>query len=96
MTDDLLKHEQGHYDIIALNAREMYQNLLTLSASSTHQLQEKVNGLQEKSAKKVKRVDERYDDQTDHSRKTSVQQTWNGRIAAEKSKPDGSIDNLPS
>src|SRR5688572_28089885 len=31
MSADLLKHEQGHYDILALSARELYQKLLTLT-----------------------------------------------------------------
>lgn len=95
MTSELLKHEQGHYDIIALSAREMYKNLLALSAASPHTLEQKLNGLKEKAQIKVKRVDKRYDDKTDHSRNKAIQEKWNKAIATEKQKPDGSIDNLP-
>src|SRR4051794_21539259 len=39
MTNDLLSHEQGHYDITALGARELYNALLQLSAPSGNVLQ---------------------------------------------------------
>ena len=93
---DLLRHEQGHYDIIALNARELYKTLVGLSAASVHALQTQASKLQATIQRKVTSVDARYDTRTDHSRNTTIQQTWNRRIAAEKQKPDGSIDNLPS
>jgi len=92
---DLLKHEQGHYDIIALSAREFHSKLLKLSAKSTQGLQQQVDDLKSKMEKAVQKVDKRYDTQTDHSRNTQNQQLWNKKIAEEKQKPDGSIDNLP-
>ncbi|OLY94436.1 protein of unknown function [Cnuella takakiae] len=95
MSNYLLKHEQGHYDILALSARELYKKLLTLSALNTQQLQESVTQLSEKTQERVKKVDERYDQQTNHSRDKAAQQIWDQKIAAEKQKPDGSIDNLP-
>ena len=39
MTHDLLTHEQGHYDIIALTAREFYNSLLNFTAKSTRALE---------------------------------------------------------
>lgn len=95
MTNDLLIHEQGHYDIIAISAREFYNALIGLSAASTHALQTKVTQLQARFQKKATTVDARYDTQTDHSRNTQPQQQWNKAIAAEKQKSNGSISNLP-
>ncbi len=95
MSNDLLKHEQGHYDILALSARELFNDLLTLTAASSHKLQQKVDALKTKAGQLVKKVDARYDTQTIHSRNTQVQQTWDQKIAAEKQKPNGSINNLP-
>jgi len=95
MTNDLLKHEQGHYDIIAISAREMHKKLLKLSGTNTDDLQKKVDALKEKMGGLAQKVDKRYDTQTDHSRNTKQQPIWNKAIAAEKQKPDGSIDNLP-
>jgi hypothetical protein len=95
MTNDLLKHEQGHYDILAISAREFYNGLIGLSAPSVNELQNKVTQMQATMQSNANTVDGRYDTQTDHSRITNAQQTWDKKIAAEKQKPDGSINNLP-
>ena len=95
MTNDLLSHEQGHYDITALGARELYNALLQLSAASGNVLQTRAAQLNQRIQQKIDRVNIRYDTQTNHSQDTAAQQTWQQRIAAEKQKPDGSIDNLP-
>jgi hypothetical protein len=92
---DLMKHEQGHYDIVAISARELYKGLLKLSANTTRDLQKKVDEFKDGIQKLVTAVDDRYDRQTDHSRKTKEQQQWNKAIEAEKQKPDGSLANLP-
>lgn len=94
-SDYLLNHEQKHYDIVAISAREFYNALLKMSASSTHELQTMVTNLQENVQKRVAEVDARYDDQTKHSLDKTIQDSWDKKIAAEKQKPDGSIDNLP-
>ena len=93
--DYLLKHEQGHYDILSINAREFYNSLIGLSAASTHELQKLVSKLQANVQKNVATVDVRYDTQTKHSLDKAVQDSWNKKISAEKQKPNGSIDNLP-
>ena len=95
MTADLLKHEQGHYDIMALSAREIYNDLLALKGTSTNDLQKKAGALKTKAQKKVKQVDDRYDVKTSHSQNANVQKTWDQSIATELQKPNGSIDNLP-
>ena len=96
MSADLLKHEQGHYDILAISARELYQKLLTITAPNTQELQETVTDLSAKAQERVKKVDDHYDTQTAHSGNKAVQQSWDQKIAAEKKKRDGSIDNLPA
>jgi hypothetical protein len=95
-TDYLLAHEQGHYDILALSAREFYNSLNGLSGESAHDLETQVNSLRELIAKKVSKVDERYDHQTKNSGDQDVQKKWARIIASEKAKSDGSIDNLPA
>ena len=95
MTNDLLTHEQGHYDIVALSAREFYNTLMGLSAASVHALQTKVTRLHTKFQSSATAVDSRYDTQTNHSRNTQKQQQWNKAITVEKQKLSGGIDNLP-
>ena len=91
----LLKHEQGHYDIIALGAREFHKKAAALSALTEQELNNKLDKLQEEMTKKADEADARYDVQTNHSRNKQKQQEWERLIAAEKQKPDGSVSNLP-
>jgi hypothetical protein len=95
MTNDLLKHEQGHYDILAISAKEFYNSVKGLSASSVDELQKAVTKKQAALAKSVALVDARYDAKTNHSQNVTEQKNWEKRIATELQKPDGSINNLP-
>ncbi len=95
IADALLKHEQGHYDIIALGAREYYKKVTALSASTEKELNDKLDKLHEEMTKKSDAADARYDTQTNHSRNIQIQQQWNTSIAGEKQKPDGNVSNLP-
>lgn len=91
----LLQHEQGHYDIMALAARENYNKLLKLQGSTVSDLQKQMTETQGGVETKVSIVDKRYDTQTQHGADQTKQKEWDQKIAAEKSKPEGSIDNLP-
>jgi predicted secreted Zn-dependent protease len=95
-TDALLKHEQGHYDITALGTRELYNELLTLTADSPHALDVKIAALKERYQQKIDTCNTRYDTQTNHFLNTAVQDTWNRQIATAKANPAGVINDLPS
>ena len=94
-TTSLLNHEQGHYDITAIGARDYYNQLFKLSAPSPKKLIDKVNDLNEDFEKKIDTLNVRYDEQTDHSKIIAEQEKLNKAIATEKQKADGSLDNLP-
>lgn len=94
-TTDLLQHEQGHYDITALGAREFYNALIQLTARSVRELQTKISTAHSKYQHKINRANIRYDNQTNHSQNVQVQQQWDQSIATEKQNTNGSIDNLP-
>ncbi len=95
-TDLLRKHEQGHYDITALGTREFYNQLLLLTANSPNALDVKINALKEQFQQKINACNLRYDTQTNHFLITSVQDTWNQKIASAKTNPAGTINDLPS
>jgi len=95
LTDDLLTHEQGHYNITALGAREFYTALLKLKAKDPKSLGDAIQDLNDKWEKKIDTLNKRYDEKTDHSKVKAEQEKWNKAIAAEKQKADGSLDNLP-
>lgn len=94
-TSVLLQHEQGHYDITALGARELYNTMLTLSGASENNLKRSIRDANARIQSKVDAANRRYDNQTNHSQNTTKQTEWNKQIAAEKQKANGSIDNLP-
>ena len=95
MNNYLLNHEQGHYDITALAAGEFYREILKLIATDPKRLNDGMKKLNAALQQKIDSTNLRYDAQTNHSRNTQLQQTWDQRIAAEKQKPGGSIVNLP-
>ncbi len=95
MSNDLLQHEQGHFDITALGAREFYNSLLQLKASNGKEIKAKISALNTKVQGKIDRANKRYDKQTGHSQQANMQQLWEQKIATELKKMDGSLDNLP-
>ena len=94
-TTDLLAHEQGHYDITAIGAREFYNELLTLSAASDTDLKQAASDLNNRYQQQINTANSNYDTQTNHSQNTQQQQQWIRSIATEKQKQDGSLNNLP-
>lgn len=95
MTKELLKHEQGHYDIQALVAREFYEKVLALSAPSDDALRKKVKQLEAKLQQVTNSVNKRYDTQTNHSQITQAQQTWDKKLETAKKNLKGLVDDLP-
>ena len=92
---ELLKHEQGHFDIVALGAREFHTKAAGLSAATEDELNAKLKKLREDMTDKTDAVDERYDKATNHSINTDVQQIWNTKINAAKLNPRGTVSDLP-
>jgi hypothetical protein len=81
--DNLLKHEQGHYDIVALLGRDVYNALIALIPNTY------ASGKGEAAAaaeiKKVQQVTQPttdlYDAQTKHGTDAAQQAAWNGYIS---------------
>lgn len=105
---DLLQHEQGHYDITGLIARDLISNVLDLSMGATvvaalqdsgatprdhlqyvtRRFQDEFDGFVRDATALGARLqtdpatqaDGLYDVQTDHSRNSDGQRTWNARL----------------
>jgi len=92
---DLLKHEQGHYDITALGAREFHAGLTGMSAANEEALKKKIRKLRDSVQAKINRANLNYDNQTNHGLKTPLQQTWNKEIDTAKKNPKGVVNDLP-
>jgi hypothetical protein len=60
----LLEHEQGHYDIVATMARDLYHDLLALKEfNSDVELQRKIDELQSAADNQIESLNRKYDDQ---------------------------------
>lgn len=94
-TEAMRKHEQGHYDIIALGAREFYNKALKLKAASDTELTEKIDELFTEVKDRADVVDARYDTQTNHHINQTVQAAWDTAIANAKANPNGTVADLP-
>lgn len=92
---DLLKHEQGHYDITAIGAREFDGKLFKMTAANETELEKKVKRTRAAIQDKINKANTRYDRQTNHSQDVQTQKTWDQKIDTVKKNPKGIIDDLP-
>jgi hypothetical protein len=94
--NDLLRHEQGHFDITALGMREEAQRTAELTGRNQGDLRGQYEELREEINRKIARANARYDARTEHSGNATAQQRWNQSIRAAKARDDGTIDDLPA
>jgi hypothetical protein len=96
-TDALLRHEQGHYDIVALLARDLYNNLISLvqptphNFDTAHALNDAIDGPGRVTSQLMDwlspeprhghRRDGVYDQQTNHGLNAQAQAIWNNAFA---------------
>lgn len=81
-SDDLLQHEQGHFDITELYARKLRQELRKIKCDhkTQEEIQKEVDAAYEKIEKEWDAEQEKYDDETDHGRNKDKQKEWNEKI----------------
>jgi len=79
-SDTLLAHEQGHFDITGLVARDLVKALGALRVDTTDELQREVSRLYEAYKAWGQGLSDQYDEETDHGRKVKPQSDWESRI----------------
>lgn len=80
--NDVLQHEQLHFDICELYGRKFYREILRLKKKN--QLSEKsLERLYNSMVKEYDAYQDLYDAETGHSTKTMKQLEWNNRISAD-------------
>jgi hypothetical protein len=80
----LLKHEQGHYDIVALMGRDLYNAIVKLEANSypdAASVQAAVDSAHQAVDPYVQPIQDRYDLDTGNGQNADPQTTWNGYIS---------------
>jgi len=86
-TADLLRHEQGHYDLLILVAKAMARDLGAATDSSARALNTQVQTIQQTHNANAQAIDAAYDTQTDHGKDSLQQTSWNQAIAAALGNP---------
>ena len=81
-TDDLLRHEQGHYDLLILVAKAMARDLGPATDSSARGLNTQVQTIQQTHNANAQAIDSAYDTQTKNGKDSLQQTSWNQAIAA--------------
>lgn len=76
----LLNHEQLHFDITEIFARELRKKLSTIKFTSNQNLKNKVKELYHKINSASIEFQHKYDKETNHSKNKSQQLIWNERI----------------
>lgn len=80
ITDTLLKHEQGHFDIGILCAMEMQETINT-TVFLKNNYQTKLSALIREIAEKYKKMDLQYDEETNHYANREQQWKWDAFFA---------------
>jgi hypothetical protein len=94
-TDELLAHEQAHFDITALGMREEAQRVSSLAGSNQRDLESQYAQIRQEINAKIAAANARYDTRTDHGNNKPAQRRWLSSIQSAKGREDGTIDNLP-
>ncbi len=77
----ILGHEQGHFDIAELHARKLKKALSSYEFKQATASAD-INKIYEELMKQHEEMQNLYDQQTDHSRKTDQQEAWLKKIIA--------------
>jgi len=92
--DDVLQHEQVHYDITTIGARDLFRILKDLTYNC-NTLKSRAHAIKNKLQKKIDKYNKRYDNQTNHRQNAAKQKQWISRIRSVKLNNAGKIDQLP-
>lgn len=79
-SEDLLKHEQGHFDISEIYTRKFKKNSIEEKFNEKN-FRQKVSEINEKNKNEQNKYQDLYDKETDHSKNEQKQIDWNIKIA---------------
>lgn len=79
-TDDLLRHEQGHFDIYEIYGRLIMQRIKETKALSGTKFSDKISKIFTKSFAELQKFQREYDRETDHSKDKEKQEEWNRKL----------------
>ncbi|MET0068549.1 MAG: hypothetical protein ABW096_00815 [Candidatus Thiodiazotropha sp.] len=83
-TDELLAHEQGHFDIVGLCYRDLVAEARRLRGSSRNRLIRAMRRLMSEADGRAESLTREYETQTEHGRNATNQLAWQNQIAASR------------
>jgi hypothetical protein len=88
---DLLKHEQGHFDLTELSARQLRERLRGIACADREpeEIQEAVDLAASDTAQGFIEVSEWYDRETNHGRDKARQESWNQMLREQLAQTKG-------
>lgn len=96
--DDLLHHEQGHYDLVALFCRDMFIDIMALKTQTFSKGPDVIQAVQnifDIYDPLMKDVHDPYDNDTEHGLKAAEQKTWDGYIQSAFTTPRNPPESAP-
>ena len=93
VNDEVLAHEQKHFDIVELFARKFRKTLKEMKPVKKEELEEKIHELYEINDKALDKYQDQYDDETDGSMNGDKQREWQKKIMKEIEELDAFKDN---
>ena len=100
--DNMLVHEQGHYNLTALLARDFFLQLMAMKANAyatAAAMQADLNAAQAATVARAQEISDDYDAGTSHGSDANGQATWNGYITTAfnqaASPPQTAADGTP-
>jgi hypothetical protein len=88
INDEVLAHEQKHFDIVELYARKLRKALKETTFKNFNELEVKLGTLYDKFDKEMDAYQDKYDEESDGSMNGDQQRVWNKKIAKEISELD--------
>lgn len=85
LSDSLLNHEQGHFDIGRICASETQRLVNTTVFLRTNNYKEQLQKLVVNTVEKYRKMNAQYDEETDHGKNRTAQLKWDGLFSAELS-----------
>ena len=89
LTNELLKHEQGHFDITEIYARKLRQSLQIKKYKNYKLIGKDVDKIYDRNNLEWRQFQNSYDKETDHSKNKNKQLEWNEKIQNLLIKLDG-------
>jgi hypothetical protein len=83
VNDEVLTHEQKHFDIVELYARKLRKAVLETHYADYNDLLAKLDLLYDKNDQELDKYQDQYDEESDGSMNGEKQREWNKRVSQE-------------